>query len=472
MSHKNSNHNNPNHPTTTAYQRLWWWAGITFISVILSACRLDQSPQAIQSSPSPLVLTQTPTSQNTPTRSVTPSPSPTLGVLTIDPTPTLATLNEPDRLAIFETIWRYVDERYVYDDFRGVDWNNIKQTYDPQVRAASDINEFYRLVKEMIALLNDDHTRFDTPQEVAMDKALYMGMSGYAGVGITVRTVDEGLMIVRLARSGPAEMAGVKPYDIITSVDGVSISAMMQNDEEYTRRIRGPIGSLITLGILRDNQQFDIQITRNAIPSDAFPEAFVQPLPQQDVVFLTIDSFNRQNLDGLVRMAIDQPDISQNPHALIIDVRENYGGSISAMLNVMGLFQSGGVMGEQVGRDSTYTLEIPRNNTLPNYATIPIVILTSGETASAAEMFASGMRSTRGARIIGQVTAGNTENLYPYDLDDGSTLWLAELLFRQNDGTFIDDIGIQPDIIIDAEWGTFKPQNDPYIIQALADLAE
>jgi C-terminal processing protease CtpA/Prc len=103
---------------------------------------------------------------------------------------------------------------------------------------------------------------------------------------------------------------------------------------------------------------------------------------------------------------------------------------------------------------------------------VPIIVLTSGETASAAEMFASGLRSLRGATIIGETTAGNTENLYPYDLADGSTLWLAELLFRQNDGTYIDDIGVQPDIVVDAEWGTFKPANDPFIIQALAELAQ
>jgi C-terminal processing protease CtpA/Prc len=140
------------------------------------------------------------------------------------------------------------------------------------------------------------------------------------------------------------------------------------------------------------------------------------------------------------------------------------------MLDVLALFHDGGVMGEQVGRDQTYALEVPDNRVLPAYANVPLIILTSGETASAAEMFASGLRSLRGAIIIGETTAGNTENLYPYDLADGSTLWLAELLFRQNDGSYIDDIGVQPDVVVDAEWGTFKPANDPFIIQALATL--
>lgn len=451
---------------------VWWWIRNGLIALILSACSLLQSPQVANPTETLTVPTVTPRIVASPNPSQTVQPAPTLGTLNLAPTPTLSALAEDERLAIFDEVWQYVDERYVYADYRGVDWQNVKETYRPRVIATTDSNAFYLIIKEMIGLLNDDHTRFDTPQEVAMDEAFFSGTADYAGIGIIIREVEQGLMIMRLAQSGPAEMAGVRPYDIVTSVDGVAINDMIQDDVEYTRRIRGPIGSQITLGILRDGEELEVQITRNAIPSTAFPEAFTQPLPQNDVTYLTIDSFNRQNLDMLVKEALDGPNVVSTPQAIIIDIRENYGGSIGSMLDVLAFFHDGGVMGEQVGRDQTYELEVPEGKVLPAYATVPIIVLTSGETASAAEMFASGLRSLRGATIIGETTAGNTENLYPYDLVDGSTLWLAELLFRQNDGTYIDDIGVQPDIVVDAEWGTFKPANDPFIIQALAELAQ
>jgi C-terminal peptidase prc len=474
MSHKNSTPNKPQITTTTLCRTVWWWACIGLITFVLSACSLRQPPQAANIAPTLAIPTLTPLITNTvvPSATVVQSPSPTLGVLNVAPTPTLAALAESERLAIFDEIWQYVDERYVYDDYRGVDWDNVRDTFRPRISATTDSNEFYLIIKEMIELLNDDHTRFDTPQEVAMDEAFYSGTADYAGIGIIIREVEQGLMIMRLAQSGPAEMAGVLPYDIITSVDGVTINDMIQNDMEYTRRIRGPIGSQITLEILRDDVPIEMQITRNAIPSSAFPEAFAQPLPNTDVVYLTIDSFNRQNLDTLVKEALDAPYIPANPQAIIIDVRENYGGSIGSMIDVLALFHPGGIMGEQVGRDKTYQLEVPTNRALPAYATIPMIILTSGETASAAEMFTSGLRNLRGAIIVGETTAGNTENLYPYDLADGSTLWLAELLFRQVDGTYIDDIGVQPDVVVEAEWGSFKPANDPFIIQALDELTK
>jgi len=474
MSHKNSTRNNAPLATNTSRRTVWWWwSGVGLIALLLSACGLLQPPQA--SNPTALAVpTLTPLVVATPSPipSTTPQPAPTLGTLNLAPTPTLSALSDDERLAIFDQVWQYVNDRYVYADYRGVDWQNVKETYRPRVSTTTDSDAFYLIVKEMINLLNDDHTRFDTPQEVAMDEAFFSGTADYAGIGIIIREVEQGLMIMRLAQSGPAEMAGVQPYDIVTSVDGVTINDMIRDDVEYTRRIRGPIGSQITLEILRDNQPLEFKITRNAIPSSAFPEAFTQPLPQADVTYLTIDSFNRQNLDTLVKEALDVPNVVSNPRAIIIDIRENYGGSIGSMLDTLALFHEGGVMGEQVGRDQIYELEVPDNRVLPAYADVPIILLTSGETASAAEMFASGLRSLRGATIVGEITAGNTENLYPYDLADGSTLWLAELLFRQNDGTYIDDIGVQPDIMVDAEWGTFKPANDPFIIQALAELAQ
>ncbi|MFZ9856855.1 MAG: S41 family peptidase [Roseiflexaceae bacterium] len=472
MSHKNSVPHNSTYSTTMSRRTLWWWISLGLIALSVSACGLIDPPAPTSTREPHIIPTLTPLIVDTPNPSPTIQPTPTLGTLNLAPTPTLSALNEDERLAIFNQVWQYVDERYVYDDYRGVDWQNVKETYRPRVIATSNINAFYLIIKEMVALLNDDHTRFDTPQEAAMDEAFFSGTADYAGIGIIIREVEQGLLIMRLAQSGPAEMAGIQPYDIVTSVDGVDISAMIRDDVEYTRRIRGPIGSQITLGILRDDQPLEIQITRNAIPSTAFPEAFTQPLLQADVTYLTIDSFNRQNLDALVKEALDSPYIVSKPKAIIIDIRENYGGSIGSMLDVMALFHDGGIMGEQVGRDQTYQLEVPNNRVLPAYANTPLIIMTSGETASAAEMFASGLRSLRGATIIGETTAGNTENLYPYDLADGSTLWLAELLFRQNDGTYIDDIGVKPDIVVDAEWGTFKPASDPFIIQALAELAQ
>jgi C-terminal processing protease CtpA/Prc len=99
-------------------------------------------------------------------------------------------------------------------------------------------------------------------------------------------------------------------------------------------------------------------------------------------------------------------------------------------------------------------------------------VLIGEGSVSAAEMFASGMHSLRNALLVGQTSAGNTENLYPYEFDDGSVLWLAEVLFRQNDGTFVDNIGVIPDITVPENPDAYDPNNDPVIQTALQNLGQ
>jgi C-terminal processing protease CtpA/Prc len=85
-------------------------------------------------------------------------------------------------------------------------------------------------------------------------------------------------------------------------------------------------------------------------------------------------------------------------------------------------------------------------------------------------MFASGMHSLRKAVLIGHTTAGNTENLYPYEFDDGSVLWLAEVLFRQNDGTYVDSLGVAPDITVPENPDAYDLRSDPVIQAAVQEL--
>lgn len=103
-------------------------------------------------------------------------------------------------------------------------------------------------------------------------------------------------------------------------------------------------------------------------------------------------------------------------------------------------------------------------------AQTPIVVLTSDETASAAEMFAAGMQFRGRARVIGTPSAGNTENLIGYDLDDGSRFWLAELIFRLPDGSILEGQGVRPDRVVEVEWWRYAFEDDPQIQAAVEEL--
>ncbi len=396
---------------------------------------------------------------------------PTLGVVQSEPTPTYIRYTGLERRRIFHEVWEIVNENYVYPDFNGVDWAAAEHGYDTRIGDAASTSAFYEIVQEAVDSLNDDHTRFDSPQDNAADEAVYSGTAGYAGIGVMLRDLSEQILIIRIARGGPAEQAGIRPFDLVTAIDGRTVADFVAKNEDYGSAVRGPIGTTVTLSILRGKKNLDIPITRNAIPGDAFPEAVATTLPGTSIQLLTIDSFNRENLRALVVDALaatTTPGVI--PSGLIIDVRENGGGSVEAMSQIVGLFHDGGVLGEAVGRNETYPVTVDAGQVLPLYADIPIVVLIGEGTVSAAEMFASGMHSLRKAVLIGDTTAGNTENLYPYEFDDGSVLWLAEVLFRQNDGTYVDSLGVAPDITVPENPDAYDPRSDPVIQAAVQEL--
>ena len=283
-----------------------------------------------------------------------------------------------------------------------------------------------------------------------------------------LRDLPDQILIIRVAKDGPAARAGVKTYDRVTAIDGRSVADFISKNEDYGSAVRGPIGTTVTLSIQRGTTMLEIPIVRNAIPGDAFPEAVATTIPGTTVQLLTIDSFNRENLRALVVDALaGARESGSMPTGLIIDVRENGGGSIEAMSQIIGLFHDGGVLGDAVGRNESQPILVEAGHVLPLYADIPITVLIGEGSVSAAEMFASGMHSLRGATLVGHTTAGNTENLYPYEFEDGSVLWLAEVLFRQNDGTFVDNIGVIPDIVVPENPNAYDARTDPVIQAAL-----
>ncbi|EFO81612.1 peptidase S41 [Oscillochloris trichoides DG-6] len=434
--------------------------------LMLPACSL--TIPGVASAPTPTPSVTLPASLPRPPRPPTPiPPQPTLA-----PTPTLAPLTLSERRRIFVQVWETVRDHYLYADYNGVDWQAVYDEVSAQVDASTDAEAFYRLMERMIERLDDDHSRYESPQEVAAQQAEFSGTLRYGGIGAEIRDVDEGGLISSVVPGGPADRAGIMPRDVIISVDGVDY----EDSDAFgpggpISQVRGEPGTPVRLGIRSPNQPpREVVVIREVIDLDAFNRVHARRLANSSLGLLSIPSFYVEGVDRQVRQAVE--DLLQDGPltGLIIDVRANGGGYVHLMRNTIALFHDGGIIGSTSGRSSSEEQRIPTGKQIPDLREVPIVVLVSEETISAAEMFAAGMQVLGRARIVGTPSAGNTENLYSYDFADGSRLLLAEVAFYLPDGTPVEGRGVQPDRRVDAEWWRYQPEDDPQIQAAIEEL--
>jgi C-terminal peptidase prc len=386
----------------------------------------------------------------------------------------LQPLSNNERIAIFERVWSIVNERYLYEDFNGQDWDAVRAEFEPRVTAAAGEAEFYELMYELIARLGDDHSRFQSPQDVAEEEARFTGNLVYGGIGAIVRETDDGGLILTVARDSPAEQAGLQRFDLITEIDGIPfIDPVAFGPEGPIGSVRGIPGTTVMLTIQREGRSpREVAVVRQAVPRNAFPDVEGERLEDSAIGLVRIYTFNVDNLDQLVEDAIRDL-LAEGPlDGLIIDVRSNGGGRVNLMLSTIGLFVDGGVIGSTAGRGSSSEQTVPTDRIISELEGVPMAVLIGPNTASAAEMFAAGMRVLGRASIVGLPSAGNTENLFPYNFDDGSRLWLAQVAYQLPDGNLIEGVGVLPDREIEAEWWRYNAADDPQVTVAIEELRQ
>jgi C-terminal peptidase prc len=407
--------------------------------------------------------------------SATPKPAPTQAPPTpFSLTEVVATQGLPAHAkarhyALFTEIWELVRDRYAYADYRGLDWAAIGEEYGAKVTLVTSDEEFYALMQEMIDLLGDEHSAFLSPEQVAWADAVNQSLQIPGGIGALVHEIDGEPTLLQVFPGNPGYEAGLRPGERILAVDGVTW-AQFSGVWELILAITGEAGTEVLLTVRSlDGSEREVTVTRATVNlKDTTVQA--RMIEGSQVGLLTLSAFDLEQVPDQVRGALVELAGDNTLEGLIVDIRANPGGLHEAMLATLALFVDGGSIGTRMGREVVLEVMIPEGQTMPEVQALPLVVLTGRQTQSAAECFAVGLQLFDRATIVGLPTAGNTETLPYRRLAGGAEVAIAEWAYYLPDGTSIEGIGLQPDLVVEGFWWVEDPGEDPQIQAAIEVL--
>ena len=394
------------------------------------------------------------------------------------PTPAAAFETVPAKaterqLRVFRQLWNIVNDRYVYPDFNGYDWQNAKTDTESRIKAGLSDEQFYDLMRELIINLNDDHSSFLSPQEAEDESKSFEGAKEYVGVGVLVDSNKEKkyIYILQVYPGSPAEVAGLHPHDHILSIDGQP--AVNADGQEQDYLMRGPINTTVSLQVRTPGQQpRTLTLTRNKVNGSEPVTSRLLP-GKKRIGYMQVPTFFEDKITERMRDALKSLMKAGGGKldGLIVDMRINGGGALPILTAALGFFARGN-MGKLVDREQTlYAINV-RAEKIGNSQTVPLVVLIGPATESYAEVFSGALQGKGRAKLIGQPSAGNIETLLRHDFEDGSVAWIAQETFRLPDGSGWEGVGLQPDTRINAAWDEFSGEDDPVIAAAVKTLGK
>jgi C-terminal peptidase prc len=361
-----------------------------------------------------------------------------------------------ERQQIFEEIWRTVKEHYLYADFHGVDWDGLHDEFAGRIEADQTREAFYDTMVDLIAQLNDQHSRFLPPAAAQTENATISNSDVTVGIGVLTKPRPDGAFIQIVYPDSPAARVGLEPRDRIIGVDGRPYRAEDGN-------LLGEAGTSVRLTVVRPGEKLrDVVLTRQEVQNHIVPSYRRFP---GDIGYVSIPTLWVKDMDEQVNGALTDL-VAEGPlNGVILDVRANGGGWGSVLSGLLSHFVRGQV-GVFFDRHKVRPLEITAPAG-PDLRRVNLVVLVDNQTASYAEVLAAVLQQERGAQIVGTRTAGNTETTYAYTLSDGSRLWLAQEGFRLQNGTNLEGVGVQPDSTVDIDWTHYSEDDDPQLLEAL-----
>jgi carboxyl-terminal processing protease len=323
-------------------------------------------------------------------------------------------------------------------------WNVIDQNYVDR-KAVNYKQMSYSAIQSMVDSLKDKgHTRFLTPDQVQSFGQSINGTFTGIGIYLSQDAKTKQLIITAPIAGSPAEKAGIKPNDVLVTINGTSVVGKDVNTA--SNLIHGPSGTSVTIVIQRPSTQqtLTFHIMRAEIK---VPNVILHYIPEDHIAQIQLVEFSDGVSDQLKNAILQAKQMGAKK--IILDLRNDPGGLVNEAVNVASQFvKSGNVFLEQDSSGQRTPIAVT-GNTTDNTDTM--VVLVNKGTASAAEIVSGALKDNKRALILGvqgQTTYGTGTVLQQFSLSDGSALLIGTQEWLTPDGQFIRDSGIKPDMTV------------------------
>lgn len=330
----------------------------------------------------------------------------------------------------------------------------LVQNYDGKLTTKQLLNGLKHGLAEATG---DPHTEYFTAAET---KEFNQQLNNqFSGIGAELGNDSSGdLQIVSPIAGLPAAKAGVQAGDLIATINGKSTSGLGLT--QAVDEIRGPAGTKVTLGLVRNGQLVEITITRQNV---TVPSVMWKMLPNSKIGYIQIITFD-SNTSALAQKAAQQLK-SDGASAIILDLRGNPGGLLEAAINVSSLWLNQGqlVLQEKRGSEVVNSYYANGNDILHGLKT---VVLINGGSASASEITAGALHDHNDATLIGTKSYGKGSVQQVVPLAAGAELKVTVAKWYRPNGENIDGKGITPDKIVQLTASDAAHGQDPQLTAA------
>jgi carboxyl-terminal processing protease len=308
-------------------------------------------------------------------------------------------LNVYDKTLIMQSIAERVREAYL-------DTLSVDTLYDGAIQG-------------MIDKL-DPHSSYMPPKEADDFSEKIVG--NFQGIGITFFMLNKKITVIELIKDGPSQKAGLKSRDRIIKIDGEN--AVGITDDEVKSKLRGPAGSTVEVLIERPGVEkpIAVKIKRDNVELDSVSHSYML---DGETGYIALSRFSLfSNIDvskALVKLK------SEGMKKLILDLRNNSGGSLDAAIKLVDIFIKDGVIVSTKGRREMDNREWDATGK-GNYLDMPMVVLINHGSASASEIVAGALQDHDRAIIAGQTSFGKGLVMNPFVLRKGGNENLGTLV--------------------------------------------